>query len=132
MKHWKYISEHTVSYWAASNIAELQRATVKSGNVRCYGLGFGLNFRVVTLDPNFRRLDNAVCAIDYARAKNRVILLDYDGTLVPSTTYDQPPSPELLNTFVRSRMTSTTRWCASCLVVNVPLSTIGSRPPCLR
>ena len=37
-----------------------------------------------------------MCAIDYARAKNRVILLDYDGTLVPSTTYDQPPSPELL------------------------------------
>ena len=95
-KHWKYISEHTVSYWAASNIAELQRATEKSGNVRCYGLGFGLNFRVVTLDPNFRRLDNAVCAMDYAKAKSRVILLDYDGTLVPSTTYDQPPSPELL------------------------------------
>ena len=70
-KHWKYISEHTVSYWAASNIHELQRATEKSGNVRCYGLGFGLNFRVVMLDPNFRRMDNVVCAVDYAKAKNR-------------------------------------------------------------
>jgi trehalose 6-phosphate synthase/phosphatase len=95
-KHWKYISEHTVSYWAASNISELQRATEKLGNVRCYGLGFGLNFRVVTLDPNFQRMDRVVCAVDYAATTRRVILLDYDGTLVPSTTYDQPPSAALL------------------------------------
>lgn len=95
-RHWKYISEHTVSYWAASNISELQRATEKSENVRCYGLGFGLNFRVVTLDPNFRRMDNVVCATDYAKAKNRVLMLDYDGTLVPSAAYDQPPCAETL------------------------------------
>ena len=95
-KHWKYISEHTVGYWAASNISELQRSTETSGDVRCYGLGFGLNFRVVTLNPDFRKLDSLGCSTEYARSTKRVILLDYDGTLVPSTSYDQPPTGELL------------------------------------
>lgn len=95
-KHWKYISEHTVGYWAASNISELQRSTETSGDVRCYGLGFGLNFRVVTLNPEFRKLDSLGCSTEYARSTKRVIFLDYDGTLVPSTSYDQPPSGELL------------------------------------
>jgi trehalose 6-phosphate synthase/phosphatase len=95
-KHWKYISEHTVGYWAASNISELQRSTETSGNVRCYGLGFGLNFRVVTLNPEFRKLDSLGCSTAYARSTKRIIFLDYDGTLVPSTSYDQPPSGELL------------------------------------
>ena len=94
-KHWRYISEHTVGYWAASNIAELQRATEKTGNARCYGLGFGLNFRVVALDPNFRKLETARLAADYATRPRSVLLLDYDGTLVPQASYDRPPSKEL-------------------------------------
>jgi trehalose 6-phosphate synthase/phosphatase len=98
-KHWKYISEHTVGYWAASNISELQRATELDGKApKCYGLGFGLNFRVVTLDPEFRRLDNMQCSLEYSQSTRRVLLLDYDGTLVQAATYDQPPSPELLDT----------------------------------
>ena len=95
-KHWKYISEHTVGYWAASNISELQRATESTGNARCYGLGFGLNFRVVALDPDFQKLEVRACAMEYAASHKRVLMIDYDGTLVPSTSYNQPPSEELL------------------------------------
>ena len=44
-----------------------------------YGLGFGLNFRVVALDPNFRKLDIINCANAYQQGTRRVLLLDYDG-----------------------------------------------------
>jgi trehalose 6-phosphate synthase/phosphatase len=113
-KHWRYISEHTVGYWAASNIAELQRATEKTGNARCYGLGFGLNFRVVALDPNFRKLETAQLAAEYASTTRRVLLLDYDGTLVPQASYDQPPSKELLSTL--RRLTEDPNNAAVCIV----------------
>ena len=113
-KHWRYISEHTVGYWAASNIAELQRATEKTGNARCYGLGFGLNFRVVALDPNFRKLETARLAAEYATRSRRVLLLDYDGTLVPQASYDQPPSEELLSTL--RRLTEDPNNAAVCIV----------------
>ena len=68
-----------MGYWAASNISDLQRMTEKSVNKRCYGLGFGLNFRVVALDPNFRKLDIINCANAYQQGTRRVLLLDYDG-----------------------------------------------------
>ena len=61
-KHWRYVKEHSVAYWAASNFAELQRACRAHSTLRCYGLGFGLNFRVVALDPNFKKLQ-ARCAL---------------------------------------------------------------------
>jgi trehalose 6-phosphate synthase/phosphatase len=113
-KHWRYINEHTVGYWAASNIAELQRATEKTGNARCYGLGFGLNFRVVALDPNFRKLETARLTAEYASTTRRVLLLDYDGTLVPQASYDQPPSKELLSTL--RRLTEDPNNAAVCIV----------------
>lgn len=59
-KHWKYVKEHSSAYWAASNFAELQRACKSHSALRCYGLGFGLNFRVVALDPNFKKLQARV------------------------------------------------------------------------
>lgn len=95
-RHWKYIHEHTVGYWAASNINELKRLTDGNANARCYGLGFGLNFRVVTMDPNFRGMDSIACASDYGKAKKRVMLIDYDGTLVQAASYDVAPDAELL------------------------------------
>ena len=113
-KHWRYISEHTVGHWAASNIAELQRATETTGNARCYGLGFGLNFRVVALDPNFRKLETARLAAEYATRSRRVLLLDYDGTLVPQASYDQPPSKDLLQTL--KKLTEDPNNAAVCIV----------------
>ena len=97
-KHWRYISEHTASYWAASCFAELQRATAGHGAMRCYGLGFGLTFRIVALDPNFRRLPVERVAACYAAARGgRALVFDYDGTLVPaSPSFPQHPSPDLV------------------------------------
>ncbi|PWA60968.1 Glycosyl transferase, family 20 [Artemisia annua] len=48
---------------------------------RCKALGIGLKFR--PLDENFRKWDLDMLENAYRGAKNRVILLDYDGTIMP-------------------------------------------------
>lgn len=96
-KHWRYVSEHHVGFWAQSCLAELQRVTEKANGNRCYGLGFGLNFRVVHLSSQFRKLDTPTVVADYLKAKRRKLVIDYDGTLVPLVSYAQPPSAHLLS-----------------------------------
>ena len=123
-KHWKYISEHTVGYWAASNIAELQRTTETTGDARCYGLGFGLNFRVVALDPNFRKLETANVTSEYAHSTKRILLLDYDGTLVPQASYNQPPCAELLESL--RKLTEDKHNAAVCIVSGRQRATLDS------
>mmetsp|Transcript_7436 Transcript_7436/g.16134 ORF Transcript_7436/g.16134 Transcript_7436/m.16134 type:complete len:857 (+) Transcript_7436:209-2779(+) len=81
-KHWRYVSQHTVAYWAASYMSDLQRVTKNHVTMKCYGLGLGLDtFRMVALDANFRRLEEAVVMNTYMGSKFRVFFLDYDGTL---------------------------------------------------
>jgi trehalose 6-phosphate synthase/phosphatase len=96
-KHWRYVREHTAGFWAASNFAELQRACRGHASLRCYGLGFGLNFRIVALDPNFRKLPMERVQSAYTRAHRRLLVFDYDGTLVAaSAAFPARPPPELV------------------------------------
>ncbi|GAB2267471.1 Probable alpha,alpha-trehalose-phosphate synthase [UDP-forming] 11 [Dionaea muscipula] len=96
-KHYRYISSHDVAYWSRSFDQDLKRATADHHVKRCWGMGFGLGFRVVSLDPDFRKLsvDHLVSA--YGKTKSRLILLDYDGTMtVPQTSVDNAPGEEAI------------------------------------
>lgn len=95
-KHFKFVSTHDVAYWARSFIGDLERACKDHLRRRCWGIGFGLNFRVVSLDPNFRKLSPEHITSAYKRTTSRVILLDYDGTMMPQTSIDKTPSPEVV------------------------------------
>nr|GEW16250.1 probable alpha,alpha-trehalose-phosphate synthase [UDP-forming] 9 [Tanacetum cinerariifolium] len=55
-KHYRYVSSHDVGYWARSFMQDLERASKDHYNKRCWGIGFGLGFRVVSLSPGFRKL----------------------------------------------------------------------------
>jgi len=39
----RYVSEHTVSFWAASYVQDLARSTRSHVAMKCYGLGLGLD-----------------------------------------------------------------------------------------
>lgn len=96
-KHWRYVREHTAVFWAASNFSELQRACRNHAALRCYGLGFGLNFRIVALDPYFRRLPLDRVFSAYAAATRRALVFDFDGTLAPpAPSFPTRPTAELL------------------------------------
>lgn len=95
-KHFRYVKEHNSAYWAAANFLELQRCCRSHATLRCYGLGFGLNFRVVALDPNFSKLQVERCAEMYHKSSKRLLLFDYEGTLVTSSpSFPTRPTLEL-------------------------------------
>eukprot|EP00245_Coleochaete_scutata_P002475 TRINITY_DN1327_c0_g1_i1.p1 TRINITY_DN1327_c0_g1~~TRINITY_DN1327_c0_g1_i1.p1 ORF type:complete len:882 (+),score=159.40 TRINITY_DN1327_c0_g1_i1:458-3103(+) len=96
-KHFRYVSTHTVAYWAESFMSDLERTCREHSRLRCYGIGFGHGFRVVALDPNFRKLNIDQIAASYARSKSRAILLDYDGTMMSQSTINRTPSPEVIS-----------------------------------
>ncbi|KAI4369047.1 hypothetical protein MLD38_017538 [Melastoma candidum] len=103
-KHYKYVSTHHVGYWARSFLQDLERTCREHARRRSYGIGFGLSFRVVALDPNFRKLALDYIVSAYRRTTTRAILLDYDGTLMPQASIDKSPSSksiEILNILCR-------------------------------
>lgn len=97
-KHYKYISSHDVAYWARSFDQDLERACREHYLKRCWGVGLGLGFRVVALDPTFRKLcvDSIVSAYRDTRS-SRLIVLDYDGTMMPQASIDKNPSNEVIS-----------------------------------
>lgn len=96
-KHYRYVSSHDVAYWARSFMQDLERACKEHFNKRCWGIGFGLSFRILSLSPSFRKLsiDHIVSA--YKRTCRRAIFLDYDGTIVPHASIVKSPSPEVIS-----------------------------------
>ncbi|XP_057463522.1 probable alpha,alpha-trehalose-phosphate synthase [UDP-forming] 11 [Actinidia eriantha] len=95
-KHYKYISSHDVAYWARSFDQDLERACRDHYRKRCWGIGFGLGFRVVALGPNFRKLAVEHIVYAYNKTNSRLILLDYDGTMMPKGSVDKSPSDEVI------------------------------------
>ncbi|KAJ0800256.1 putative alpha,alpha-trehalose-phosphate synthase (UDP-forming), Trehalose-phosphatase [Helianthus annuus] len=96
-KHYKYVSSHDVAYWAKSFDQDLERACKEHFHKRCWGVGFGLNFRVVALGPNFRKLSVEHIVSSYNKTNSRLILLDYDGTVMPRGLVDKTPSKEVIS-----------------------------------
>ncbi|KAJ9163726.1 hypothetical protein P3X46_023361 [Hevea brasiliensis] len=96
-KHYRYISSHDVAYWSRSFVQDLERACKDHYNKSCRGIGFGLNFRILSLQPSFRKLSNEHIISAYKRTYRRVIFLDYDGTVVPQTSIVKTPSPEVVS-----------------------------------
>lgn len=74
----------------------MARACSDHFNKRCWEIGFGLGFRVVALSPDFRKLSLEHIVSAYRRANNRLILLDYDGTMMTHRTVDKAPSNEVI------------------------------------
>lgn len=105
-KHYRYVSTHDVGYWARSFLQDLERTCSDHVRRRWWGIGFGLSFRVVALDPNFKKLSMEHIVSAYKRTKTRAILLDYDGTLMPQASIDKSPSSkslEILSSLCRDR-----------------------------
>ncbi|XVF34293.1 hypothetical protein REPUB_Repub18cG0047000 [Reevesia pubescens] len=100
-KHYKYISSHDVAYWARSFDQDLERACRDHYHKRYWEIGLGLAFRLVALEPNFRKLLGDILNSAYKRTNSRLILLDYDGTMMPPTSVNKGPSHEVISVLNR-------------------------------
>ncbi|XP_023736189.1 probable alpha,alpha-trehalose-phosphate synthase [UDP-forming] 7 [Lactuca sativa] len=96
-KHYRYVSTHDVAYWSRSFLQDMERSCADHFRKRCWGIGLGFGFRVVSLDPNFRKLSIDDIVSDYLKAKRRAILLDYDGTVMPQNSIIKTPSREVIS-----------------------------------
>eukprot|EP00268_Persea_americana_P041060 TRINITY_DN4089_c0_g1_i1.p1 TRINITY_DN4089_c0_g1~~TRINITY_DN4089_c0_g1_i1.p1 ORF type:complete len:862 (+),score=158.20 TRINITY_DN4089_c0_g1_i1:313-2898(+) len=96
-KHYRYVSSHDVGYWAHSFEVDLERACKDHYSRRCWGIGFGLGFRVVALSPSFRKLSVEHILSAYKRTNRRAIFLDYDGTIMPQASICKTPSAEVIS-----------------------------------
>ncbi|KAK6932726.1 Glycosyl transferase, family 20 [Dillenia turbinata] len=96
-KHYRYVSTHHVAYWSRSFFQDMERSCRDHFRRRCWGIGLGFGFRVVALDPNFRKLSVDAIVSAYIKAKHRAILLDYDGTMMPQTSINKTPSQEVIS-----------------------------------
>ncbi|TKY55184.1 alpha,alpha-trehalose-phosphate synthase of UDP-forming 9 [Spatholobus suberectus] len=94
-KHYRYVSSHDVAYWAKSFVQDLEYSCKDHFSKNCWGVGFGLNFRVLSLSPSFRKLNKGHVVSAYERTNCRALFLDYDGTVVPQTSVVKTPSPEI-------------------------------------
>lgn len=127
-KHYRYVITHHVAYWARSFLQDLERACRDHVRRRCWGIGFGLGFRVIALDPTFRKLSVEHIVSAYKRTNNRAILLDYDSTLALQNSISTSPKTEnieILNNLCRDPKntvfivsgkikTTLTEWFSSC------------------
>jgi len=101
-KHWKYVSRNTAGHWATSYLHDLRRACVKHSSMKFYGLGLGLDtFRMVALDLNFRKLDVKNVDEAFSSSQSRLFLLDYDQTLMTTTSFSAHPSEMVLETLTQ-------------------------------
>ncbi|XP_022147884.1 probable alpha,alpha-trehalose-phosphate synthase [UDP-forming] 7 [Momordica charantia] len=96
-KHYRYVATHDVAYWSRSFLQDMERTCSDHFRRRCWGIGFSFGFRVVALDPNFRKLSIDAIVSAYSRAESRAILLDYDGTVMPQNSINKSPSEQVIS-----------------------------------
>ncbi|XP_062193565.1 probable alpha,alpha-trehalose-phosphate synthase [UDP-forming] 9 [Phragmites australis] len=90
--HYNYLSAHDVVAWAQSFDAVLQLACKDRSTMRFIGLGFGMSYRAIAVDASFKKLTPEHVRPAYCAAARRLILLDYDGTLVPEESDRRAPN----------------------------------------
>lgn len=100
-RNYRYVSQHTCEHWSCQLINSLANVTENLPRKRNYGLGFGLNFKVVSVSEKFKRLNNEDVANAFTACGDaqRAVFLDYDGTLTSQRgcSMDIPPSTEVMN-----------------------------------
>jgi len=75
-----YASENSPMEWFQDFLSDLRRARKKDG-IRIESFGFGARMRHVCVDQDFQKLNIDSVVQSYRAAKNRVFLLDNEGTL---------------------------------------------------
>ena len=124
--HWAYVESHTVLHWARSYTQYLVDATEGHQKMQAFGLGLGLDtFRMVALDPSFRQLQLPTLKPASVKSRKRLILCDYDGTLIPTNQvrpfYHCGDSKPVFDPGQAEPRVQAERWC-------LPLACIAEGP----
>lgn len=92
----KYVMAHTLEKWAKGFLKDLAKASKYNCNLKFVQVGFSSDVRLVGLRSDFEPVKIDMIRPNYSNSKNRLILLDYDGTLVgDSLTSSSAPTLQI-------------------------------------
>ena len=83
-----FVMSNNTSAWAEKVLTELKRGRRQVRSKEYIGHGFGLGFKRMGVNSDFRRLNQTRVVQSYAAAKNRIILLDVGGTITTAANVD--------------------------------------------
>jgi len=78
----EFVTRVTTQRWALAVMLDLKGVHKSVSPGQYSGAGLGLGFRLLGMDPGFVSLDANSVAKAYKKAKGRLILLDYGGTIL--------------------------------------------------
>jgi len=93
------LSTNTVEDWIKAWIADIIRANNRTPSTRMISVGIGKTTRLFRMRNDFRAIDEFsknLISKAYVKAKNRLIILDNEGTLIPPDPFK---GSEFANTF---------------------------------
>lgn len=78
----EFVTRVTTQRWALAVMLDLKGVYKNVSPVQFSGAGLGLGFRLLGMDTGFNTLDIERVAKVFRKARGRLILLDYGGTIV--------------------------------------------------
>jgi len=97
-RRYKYVMAHTLEEWACGFLKDLKRASAYNSNLRFVQVGFSSDVRLVGLRSDFAPIEKETVLPVYRKSECRLILLDYDGTLIGESKTGAIPTEQLKST----------------------------------
>jgi trehalose 6-phosphate synthase/phosphatase len=98
----------TTDAWATMVLNDLKNVEKQADSNATLAVGFGMQYKVMDLKAGFKQLNLKNCCYDYRKAQNRLILLDWGGTLVADNKDDHLQAFAIATGFDAHRFDSST------------------------
>ena len=102
-KDYNHAMKSSCKDWFFSFLKDVKNTKLSNDNTFYMGTDEGLNFKLLKINPNFKKLNLKQIESDYEKSNKRFLFFDYEGTL-PSAYQNtefvskgSPPSTEILN-----------------------------------
>ena len=102
-KDYTHAMKSSCKDWFFDFLKDIKNTKLSDDNTFYIGADEGLNFKLLKINPNFKKLNLKQIETDYEKSNKRLLFLDYEGTL-PSAYQNTefvskgaPPSTEILN-----------------------------------
>ena len=102
-KDYNHAMKSSCKDWFYSFLKDVKNTKLSDENIFYIGADEGLNFKLLRITPNFKKLNLKQIEQDYEKSNKRLLFFDYEGTL-PSAYQNSefvskgaPPSTEIIN-----------------------------------
>ena len=102
-KDYTHAMKSSCKDWFFDFLKDIKNTKLSDDNTFYIGADEGLNFKLLKINPNFKKLNLRQIETDYEKSNKRLLFFDYEGTL-PSAYQNTefvskgaPPSTEILN-----------------------------------